>query len=149
MKKEKVHDNAIKNITETGALKMGKITEEKRAEASEKNFQNDPNVIYIQMLGGFSMTYQGQPLLLGKSFSSKMLHLLMLLIYSRGEGIRRTRAAGAALRGQRHRAGGQFPACHDFPAEKKPGGSRSSRWRVYFYQRRHIHVGSGACRCGA
>ena len=47
MKKEKVHDNAIKNITETGALKMGKITEEKRAEASEKNFQNDPNVIYI------------------------------------------------------------------------------------------------------
>ena len=48
MKKEKVHDNAIKNITETGALKMGKITEEKRAEASEKNFQNDPNVIYIQ-----------------------------------------------------------------------------------------------------
>lgn len=91
MKKEKVHDNAIKNITETGALKMGKITEEKRAEASEKNFQNDPNVIYIQMLGGFSMTYQGQPLLLGKSLSSKMLHLLMLLIYSRGEGIRRTR----------------------------------------------------------
>ena len=91
MKKEKVHDNAIKNIMETGALKMGKITEEKRAEASEKNFQNDPNVIYIQMLGGFSMTYQGQPLLLGKSLSSKMLHLLMLLIYSRGEGIRRTR----------------------------------------------------------
>ncbi|MEI3169571.1 MAG: hypothetical protein V8S58_17810, partial [Lachnospiraceae bacterium] len=61
MKKEKVHDNAIKNITETGSFKNGKITEEKRAEASEKNFQNDPNVIYIQMLGGFSMTYQGQP----------------------------------------------------------------------------------------
>ena len=37
----------------------------------------------------------------------------------------------------------------DLPAEKKPGGSRSSRWRVYFHQRRHIHVGSGACRCGA
>ena len=91
MKKEKVHDNAIKNITETGALKMGEITEEKRAEVSEKNLQYDPNVIYIQMLGGFSMTYQGQPLLLGKSLSSKMLHLLMLLIYSRGEGIRRTR----------------------------------------------------------
>ena len=91
MKKEKVHDNAIKNITETGALKMGEITEAKRAEVSEKNLQNDPNVIYIQMLGGFSMTYQGQPLLLGKSLSSKMLHLLMLLIYSRGEGIRRTR----------------------------------------------------------
>ena len=90
MKKEKVHDNAIKNITETGALKMGEITEEKRAEVSEKNLQYDPNVIYIQMLGGFSMTYQGQPLLLGKSLSSKMLHLLMLLIYSRGEGIRRT-----------------------------------------------------------
>ena len=91
MKKEKVHDNAIKNITETGALKMGEITEAKRTEVSGKNFQNDPNVIYIQMLGGFSMTYQGQPLLLGKSLSSKMLHLLMLLIYSRGEGIRRTR----------------------------------------------------------
>ena len=91
MKKEKVHDNAIKNITETGALKMGELTEAKRAEVSGKNFQNDPNVIYIQMLGGFSMTYQGQPLLLGKSLSSKMLHLLMLLIYSRGEGIRRTR----------------------------------------------------------
>ena len=91
MKKEKVHDNAIKNITETGAFKMGEIAEEKLTEASEQNFQNDPNVIYIQMLGGFSMTYQGQPLLLGKSLSSKMLHLLMLLIYSRGEGIRRSR----------------------------------------------------------
>ena len=90
MKKEKVHDNAIKNITETGALKMGEITEAKRAEVSEKNLQYDPNVIYIQMIGGFSMTYQGQPLLLGKSLSSKMLHLLMLLIYSRGEGIQRT-----------------------------------------------------------
>ena len=91
MKKGKVHDNAIKNITETGAFKMGEIAEEKLTEASEQNFQNDPNVIYIQMLGGFSMTYQGQPLLLGKSLSSKMLHLLMLLIYSRGEGIRRSR----------------------------------------------------------
>lgn len=91
MKKEKVHDNALKNITETGAFKMGEIAEEKLTEASEQNFQNDPNVIYIQMLGGFSMTYQGQPLLLGKSLSSKMLHLLMLLIYSRGEGIRRSR----------------------------------------------------------
>lgn len=49
------------------------------------------NVIYIQMLGGFSMTYHGQPVLLGKSLSSKMLHLLMFLIYSRGEGIRRIR----------------------------------------------------------
>lgn len=49
------------------------------------------NVIHIQMLGGFNMTYRGQPVLLGKSLSSKMLHLLMLLIYSRGEGIRRTR----------------------------------------------------------
>lgn len=48
------------------------------------------NVIHIQMLGGFNMTYRGQPVLLGKSLSSKMLHLLMLLIYSRGEGIRRT-----------------------------------------------------------
>ena len=70
---------------------MGEITEAKLTEASEQNFLNDPNVIYIQMLGGFSMTYQGQPLLLGKSLSSKMLHLLMLLIYSRGEGIRRSR----------------------------------------------------------
>lgn len=42
------------------------------------------NVIHIQMLGGFNMTYRGQPVLLGKSLSSKMLHLLMLLIYSRG-----------------------------------------------------------------
>ncbi len=53
--------------------------------------QDRSNVIYIQMLGGFSMTWQGQPILLGKSLSSKMLHLLMLLLYSRGEGIRRTR----------------------------------------------------------
>ena len=128
---------------------MGKITEEKRAEASEKNFQNDPNVIYIQMLGGFSMTYQGQPLLLGKSLSSKMLHLLMLLIYSRGEGIRRTRLLEQLYGDSDIEQAAKFPACHDFPAEKKPGGSRSSRWRVYFHQRRHIHVGSGACRCGA
>ena len=56
------------------------------------------NVIHIQMLGGFNMTYRGQPVLLGKSLSSKMLHLLMLLIYSRGEGIcRKLEVSGALL----------------------------------------------------
>lgn len=75
MKKGKVHDNAIKNITETGALKMGEITEAKRAEVSEKNLQYDPNVIYIQMLGGFSMTYQGQPLLLVSRFAQNVTEL--------------------------------------------------------------------------
>ncbi len=60
-------------------------------DTDNKNGSHDPNVIYIQMLGGFSMTYRGQSVVLGKSLSSKALHLLMLLIYSRGEGIHRSR----------------------------------------------------------
>lgn len=39
MKKEKVHDNAIKNITETGALKMGKITEENGQKHPKRTFR--------------------------------------------------------------------------------------------------------------
>lgn len=148
MKKGKVHDNAIKNITETGALKMGKITEEKRAEASEKNFQNDPNVIYIQMLGGFSMTYQGQPLLLGKSLSSKMLHLLMLLIYSRGEGIRRTQLleqlygdsdieqAANSLRAMIFRLRKSLGTYHGLP----DGEYISTKGGIYMWAAEHVDV---------
>ena len=51
--------------------------------------RKDSNILYIRMLGGFSMTYQGAQVILGKSPSSKMLHLLLILVYSRGEGIRR------------------------------------------------------------
>ena len=111
MKKTKDLDRLNIEVTETDRQTAEKITENKnenamaemtenetedenREEATASKWQrpqNDPNVIYIQMLGGFSMTYQGQPILLGKSLSSNMLHLRMLLIYSRGEGIRRTR----------------------------------------------------------
>ncbi len=51
--------------------------------------EKDQNILYIKMLGGFSMTYQGRQVVLGKSPSSKMLHLLLILICLRGEGIRR------------------------------------------------------------
>lgn len=50
---------------------------------------DESNVLYVQMLGGFHMMYQGKSVLLGKNLSSKMLHLLLLLLYSREEGIRR------------------------------------------------------------
>lgn len=75
-----------KNLEKTNE----KITKEAPHDIEKKD-SRDQNVIYIQMLGGFSMTYQGQPVVLGKSLSSKALHLLMLLIYSRGEGIHRSR----------------------------------------------------------
>lgn len=47
------------------------------------------NILYIRMLGGLKMTYGGKPFLMGKSFSSKMLHLLLILVCSREEGISR------------------------------------------------------------
>lgn len=53
--------------------------------------RNRHSILYIQMLGGFSMTYEERPVLLGKSLSGKMLHLLLVLVYSRDEGIRRER----------------------------------------------------------
>ena len=93
------------------------------------------NVIYIQMLGGFSMTYHGQPVLLGKSLSSKMLHLLMLLIYSRGEGIRRIRLL-EQLYG-------------DSDTEQAADCRRIAGWRVYLHKGRRIYVDSGSRRCGA
>lgn len=45
-----------------------------------------PDKIYIQMLGNFSMVYQGKQIQLGKWLSAKMIHLLLLLICSREEG---------------------------------------------------------------
>lgn len=48
-----------------------------------------PDKIYIQMLGNFSMVYQGKQIQLGKWLSAKMIHLLLLLICSREEGVSR------------------------------------------------------------
>ena len=42
------------------------------------------------MFGSFRMTYQGQQIQLGKWLSAKMIHLLLLLICRRGEGVTRS-----------------------------------------------------------
>jgi len=47
------------------------------------------NVIYISLLGSLEMKWKGKQLRLGKNLSSKMLHLLLILLYSRETGIRR------------------------------------------------------------
>ena len=47
------------------------------------------NVIYISLLGSLEMRWQGKQLRLGKNLSSKMLHLLLILLYSRDTGVRR------------------------------------------------------------
>lgn len=56
----------------------------------ERQNETKPDKIYIQMLGSFRMTYQGENIQLGKWLSAKMIHLLLLLISSRGEGVSRT-----------------------------------------------------------
>ena len=91
MEKDNTYENSNIEVTETSRLEAENIMETSAGELVASQKAQNPGVLYIQMLGGFSMTYQGQPILLGKSLSSKMLHLLMLLIYSRGEGIRRIR----------------------------------------------------------
>lgn len=45
--------------------------------------------LYVYMLGGFRMIWKDEQVKLGKKLSSKMLHLLMILMYSREEGVRR------------------------------------------------------------
>lgn len=55
----------------------------------ERQKEMKPDKIYIQMLGNFSMVYQGKQIQLGKWLSAKMIHLLLLLISSRGEGMSR------------------------------------------------------------
>ena len=55
----------------------------------ERQKQMKPDRIYVQMLGKFSMTYQGEQVQLGKWLSAKMIHLLLLLICNRGEGVSR------------------------------------------------------------
>lgn len=55
----------------------------------ERQNEMKPDKIYIQMFGSFRMTYQGQQIQLGKWLSAKMIHLLLLLICRRGEGVTR------------------------------------------------------------
>ena len=55
----------------------------------ERQQEMKPDKLYIQMLGNFSMEYQGRQIQLGKWLSAKMIHLLLLLIGSRGEGVKR------------------------------------------------------------
>lgn len=49
----------------------------------------DKNTLRIYMLGGLSITYEGKPLMLAKNITSKMVHLFLLLLYTRDKGIRR------------------------------------------------------------
>lgn len=55
----------------------------------ERQNEMKPDKIYIQMFGSFRMTYQGEQIQLGKWLSAKMIHLLLLLICRRGEGVSR------------------------------------------------------------
>lgn len=50
---------------------------------------DDKSTLRIQMLGGLSITYEGRPLVLAKNISSKMVHLFLMLLYTRDSGIRR------------------------------------------------------------
>lgn len=49
----------------------------------------DKNTLKIHMLGGLSITYEGRPLVLAKNITSKMVHLFLMLLYTRDSGIRR------------------------------------------------------------
>lgn len=48
-------------------------------------------ILSIQMLGGFSISYNGKSIFHGKSASGKLLQLLLMLVYAQEEGIRRER----------------------------------------------------------
>lgn len=113
----------------------------------KENNQNSQSTLYIQMLGGFNMTYQGRPVLLGKSLSGKMLHLLLVLVYSRDEGIRRERLldqlygdsdveqATNSLRAMLYRLRKSLVA-----AGLPQGEYISTRGGVYRWQAEHIEV---------
>ncbi len=47
------------------------------------------NVLEIYMLGGLELYWRGKQIYLGKGLSSKQLRLLLILLYSRADGIRR------------------------------------------------------------
>lgn len=149
MEKDNTYENSNIEVTETSRLEAENIMETSAGELVASQKAQNPGVLYIQMLGGFSMTYQGQPILLGKSLSSKMLHLLMLLIYSRGEGIRRirlleqlygdsdTEQAANSLRAMIFRLRKSLVA-----AGLPDGEYISTRGGI-------IYVDSGSCRCRA
>lgn len=50
---------------------------------------DERKILRIHMLGGLSITYEGRPLVLAKNITSKMVHLFLMLLYTRDSGIRR------------------------------------------------------------
>lgn len=109
--------------------------------------QDNQSILYIQMLGGFNMTYQGSPVMLGKNLSGKMFHLLLVLVYSRDEGIRRERLleqlygdgdieqAANSLRAMLYRLRKSLVA-----AGLPEGEYISTKGGVYRWQAEHIRV---------
>lgn len=55
----------------------------------ENYMKDEKNILAIRMLGGLSITYGGKPLVLAKNVTSKMVHLFLMLLYTRESGIRR------------------------------------------------------------
>lgn len=51
--------------------------------------KKDKRTLKIDMLGGLSITFEGRPLILAKNITSKMVHLFLMLLYTRNSGIRR------------------------------------------------------------
>lgn len=68
---------------------MKTVTGKGQVACVEGQKEMKPDKIYIQMLGNFSMVYQGKQIQLGKWLSAKMIHLLLLLICSREDGVSR------------------------------------------------------------
>ena len=71
MEKDNTYENSNIEVTETSRLEAENIMETSAGELVASQKAQNPGVLYIQMLGGFSMTYQGQLSYLEKASAAR------------------------------------------------------------------------------
>ena len=108
----------------------------------ERQNEIESDKIYVQMFGSFRMTYQGQQIQLGKWLSAKMIHLLLLLICRRGEGVTRSeliwRLYGADENDSQ--SSNSLRAMIFRLRRSIQPGIRASGRRIHFYQGRTLYM---------
>lgn len=108
-----------------------------------------PDKIYIQMLGNFSMVYQGKQIQLGKWLSAKMIHLLLLLICSREDGVSREELIRRLYdAGETDSQASNSLRAMIFRLRPQHSGIGTSGGRIHLYQRGPLHLDQSAAGNG-
>ena len=106
----------------------------------------EKEILQVQMLGGFSLVYQGKTLVFDRNYTSKSTQLLQILFLHLENGIPKEQLLDELYsRDDVENRNGSLKQ-YDFSSAETAGGRRTSGRKIFQPERRHLPVGPGDLR---